>query len=290
MAQQQRNPIPGSQPISKQQPTNSMDSYQTASSTIPGEHRCFSKVGRCGKCCIWCSICSAVIAAILVPILICIVAPDVAQIILDQTEISLPNITQGACTSPSHAYLVNTALLKVPGIVIVPATLNSYTQEVWTTVCGDGDDQQGGWACGDNATEALVGKYLAPAMSVSGGANTRTFAVGMNVNSSTIVLNGVILPTFFYHHKVPFILKAKDMSISLLGLTIGGLHMNKEVTCTSVATLPGANLPNSACHPKDATHAPDSTGQFYEFSCVAGRRNLTMAEAATVQTTFMVSV
>merc|ERR1712054_388947 len=141
-----------------------------------------------------------------------VVAPTVAQFILDQTDIALPNMTQGGC-STLHAYVINTAAIKVPAPLIGSATLHSYTQEVYTTVCGEGDNQQGGWAC-DNATEALVGRYVQPEMTISQGSNTKDFAVRLDLNSSAIVFSGIIFPTFLNHHKARLILKAKDMSIS----------------------------------------------------------------------------
>jgi len=227
-----------------------------------------------------------VINAILWPIGLFVVAPALSQHILDQTEINLPNMTQGGCET-LHAYVINTAVMKIPGPMIGSSTLHAYTQEVYTTVCGEGDDQQGGWACGENATEALVGTYVMPEQSVNQGTNTKEFAVRLDLNSSDIVLNAIILPTFAYNRKARLILKAKDVSVTSMGLKMSGLHMHKELTCSRVATLPAYNLPNSACYPDDPTHKPYNTPAMYELSCVAGHQSLNTSVTLKSQTTML---
>lgn len=281
MAQQQqhRNPIPDGQPaVPNEQwnvPTN------TSEGMLTGERNCYSKRTKCQRCCIWCSVISTVIAAIVIPVVIFVVAPGITQSLLDQTVIALPNLTQGACPT-LHSYIINKASFKVPGPLLGSATIHSYTQEVYTTVCGEGDSQQGGWAC-DNATEALVGRYVQPEISVKQGENIVEFAVRIDLNSSTIVVNGLIFPTFGYGHKAPLILKAKDISITAMGLTMSGFHMHHEVTCSKVTALPAYTLPNSACYPDNATHVPFQAPQMYELSCVAGLRSLNMSASATRQ-------
>merc|ERR1712178_196781 len=260
-------------------PTNPSDPMLTH------QKGCCGKLSRRGKCCVFCSICSVVFAAIAVPIIIFVVAPTVAQTILDGTDIALPNMTQGGCSS-LHAYVINTAVIKVPAPLIGSATLHSYTQEVYTTVCGEGDDQEGGWHCGKNATEALVGTYVSPEMSLSQGTNTENFAVRLDLNSSTIVLNAIVLPTFAENHKVRLILKAKDVAISAMGFKFGGLHMHKEMTCSKGAILPSYDLPNSACYPEDLTHAPpDTAASMYELSCVAGDTGVSRSATAKTLST-----
>lgn len=236
------------------------------------QRSCWSKQSKCCKCCIGCSICSIITAAVLIPILICVVAPKVAQTILDNTVVSLPNTTLNAC-SGLRSWVENEAILDIPGPLIGSSTIHPYTQEIWTLVCGEGPNAKGGFAC-DNPTEALVGTYLAPEMSVSQGKNHKNFSVGMAVNSSNVVIIGLIYPAFFEKHKVPLILKARDITITVAGLSFHGLTMHNEVTCIGAKQLPAVDIPNYACYPDDANHT-QFNGEGYYLSCVAGHFNLT---------------
>jgi len=208
------------------------------------------------------------------------IGPHVAQSILDNTEIALPNLTQAACPQ-NYTWLFNSARIKVPGIgpIKLASTLEEYTQETWTTACVQGGFLASGATCGENATEYMMGSYKSPSMTVSPGDNYQNFTVTMNSNATTI-LSAWVLPLWLAGQKARLILKAKDIKVKVMGITFSGLTMRNEMVCTGVPGTPSITIPNRVCYPNDPKHERYET-QEYHAICEAGHGSLAPATTTT---------
>jgi len=256
----------------------------------------FSNMSPCNKCA-YCAIISFVVAAIMTPVGILVIAPKVAQNILDNTVISLSNTTLTPCNTP-NSLVTNHAILDVPSMGL-SSTLHPYTQSLYTTMC---PGSIGGWNCGSNATKVLLGTYESPELSLSSGKNTRVFGVGMrlhpyNSTGSNQVISGFILPMFvsgpsFDGERVRLILESTDMSISVLGVKLNGLTMQKVLTCTkggAFGTPAGGtnetDIANEVCHPDNLNFKPVDQNTGYTMVCVAGDSEPLIIPTTTPTTT-----
>jgi len=220
-----------------------------------------------------CFICSTIVAAVLIPVILCVVIPDIAQGTLDNTVIHLPKLTTLAC-STLHSHVSNEATFHVKGPLFGQiATLHPYNQRVYTTMCSE---DLGGYAC-NNASMAFVGSYVSPKMSIAEGVNNQSFTVRMDLESLATLFNGIVMPCFDGSgHKARMILDADDIAVTVLGYKITGLHMHQVVTCSGVRQSDDeVEVPNSACFPEDLDHKPADTSQSFELKCEAGEHDLT---------------
>jgi len=232
-----------------------------------------------GKCCVlWTVV--GVLVVVLVPISLFVIGPNVAQHILDSTVVALPNSTMNPCET-LESWIQNKAKIHVP--FFLPSTLLSYKQVLSTTTCGTGPDMQGGFAC-NNPNVSLLGSYVSPEMKLSGGDNTKSFQVRMDLHDSSTIISGFILPMFFYHAKARLTLTAEDVTISVLGIKMKGLKMRNELTCTGVQQQPAVNIPNSVCYPHEPNHTVYNTNGYY-MSCVSGALPLTQHTTTTKKMT-----
>jgi len=243
---------------------------------------CWSRLGKTSKICIGCSVCTVVIAAVLIPVGLLVIAPKLAQHILDTSVISLPNATMNPCNT-LEAWFQNQVgiTLSAP----LSSTLHAYTQSVSTTTCGSGSTLQGGYACADpNVT--LLGTYTAPAMELSNGVNNKEFGVRMDIENLNTILSGFMLPMFLPTHgnKARMILDAQDVAISVLGIKMTGLTMHKELTCTGEKIMDPVAIPNWVCYPKQPSHAGYTASGYY-MSCVSGDLSLTTSTTTITTTT-----
>jgi hypothetical protein len=250
----------------------------------------WEKMSTRSKLCIGCAVCSAAIFVVMVPIGVFVIGPFVAQKILDQTIIAVPNMTQAAC--PQHyTLLYNDVKIQVPsilGIHLPATTLESYTQETFTTACEKAGMIQSGADCGENATEYQMGNYTSPEMKVYSGVNHDNMAVVMNSSSATI-MSAWVLPLWLGGQKTRLILKAKDIKVKVLGIRFGGLTMRNELTCRGVAGQTSITIPSSTCYPNDPKkHQPYETNTYHAI-CEAGAHSLTATTATDVASTMMAS-
>jgi len=225
----------------------------------------------------------------MVPIGVFVIGPFVAQKILDQTIIAVPNMTQAACPQ-NYTWLFNDVKIKVPsilGIHLPATTLEPYTQETFTTACEKAGMIQSGAECGENATEYQMGYYTSPEMKVYSGENHHNMKVAMKSNSATI-LSAWVLPLWLKGQKTRLILKAKDIRVKVLGIRFGGLTMRNELTCRGVAGSTSITIPNSVCYPNDPKHEPYETNTYHAI-CEAGAHSLTATTATDVASTMMAS-
>lgn len=194
------------------------------------------------------------------------ITQTIAQKILDETEISLPNMTFGLCNN-EHLYAINDVEIKVggPPLFGIPITLQPYTQEIYTTVCDKEGELSGGWNCGDKAKLAKMGTYPSPEMHLHSGKNEKKFSVGMKLDSLEISTAGLIVPTFLEHKKAHLVLNAPDLALKFGLITITGLHM-KDVytTCTGVEIQDEMDVPAEVC-------GEPTRNQYYVMKCDGGK-------------------
>jgi len=211
----------------------------------------------------------------MIPVSLFVIGPHVAQHVLDQSVVSLPNLTQAACPSTpdgDYTWLINHVSVHVPGIgpVKVDSTILPYKQEVWTTACEKDGVYSPASACSD-PTEHQMGFYTSEEMTVSPGDNNRTFNVSMTSNF-TLITNAWVVPLFLSGGKTRLILKAKDVSVKVMGITFKGLHMENKMTCHGAANgapAPAVSIPNRVCYPKNLKEQSYSTMAFTAV-CTAG--------------------
>jgi len=285
-----------------------MDVAQTPLATGSGVQRSNTggmargKFGKLGSACILCGVCSVVTLAIMIPVSIFVIAPHVAQHLFDGTQISLRNMTQLACgggqVSANRTQLYNAVTLKVPGFgpIGLPTTILPFTQEVYTTGCIDPYSGQptgpitfgGSYACNDTA-EFRIGSYSSPQMSVvSGKTNFVNFSAVLDHNQTIaayVWTFGVAVNPF---RKARLLLRAKDVSVKVLGVTIKGLTLNNELTCTAVCPegdfgleCPSKPISNSVCYPDRPKHDPDSSPAMH-MVCEFGAHSLTGTPTTTI--------
>lgn len=200
--------------------------------------------------------------AVAIPVGIFVVGPHVAQSILDHTTVSLPNLTQSACDT-NYTWLFNHAKIQVPSIgpIKLSSTIESFTQEVWTTSCVKDGAITPGVQCGENATEQQMGYYTSPTITVSPGDNRVFMNVDMTSNN-LLILSAWVQPLWLLQQKARLILKAK-VNVKVLGITFSGLTMRNDMTCTGSPQQPTIAIPSSVCHPDDPTkHDPYTTTSF----------------------------
>jgi hypothetical protein len=247
-------------------------------------HGACSKIGQCGKCCVACSI-GALVGAAIVPIIIFVIAPRAAQHILDTTAVSL-NSTLSACDTleswiahGGDTLVQNSIALNLPGPL--SSTVHSYKQRLYTTTCGTGMDMQGGYAC-ENPNVTYLGSYTAPEMHLSNGRNLVSFSGRMHIPEPTTMLMAFVIPLFvpLHSNKARMILEAEDVTVTALGLKIGGLKMRSVLTCTGQLVLAPRDIPNSACYPNKPDHEPHTANGFY-MSCEFGALSLTPPTTTT---------
>lgn len=241
-------------------------------------------LGSGAKCCIVCGVVTVVVLAVMIPVGIFVIGPNVAQHVLDQSTVALPNLTQAACPA-NYTWLFNSAKINVPkiGPIAISSTIVSFKQEVWTTSCDKDGVTSPGALCGDNAIETQMGTYTSPEMTVSPGDNYNNFTVVMNSNSS-LILNAWVVPLWLTQEKTRLILKATDVSVKVMGLTFKGLTMRNELTCTGVVGSPSITIPDSVCYPNDPKQDPYQT-QEYTAICVAGALDIATTTTSKQATT-----
>lgn len=240
--------------------------------------------------CIFCGVFSAVTAAVMIPFSIFVVAPHVAQHILDGTAIALPNLTQLACaggpppsTSKNHTQLFNAVELKVPGFgpIKLGTTILPFTQEVYTTGCIDPMmGLTGGYAC-DNPTEYKIGSYASPLMQVNTDTTNFVNFSAVLSDNATVALNVWTLAFSLNPvRKARLILKAHDVSVKVMGVTMNGLTLHNELTCTAHCPAsawgldcPSKPISNSVCYPDDPEHQPDSSPALHVV-CESGAQSI----------------
>merc|ERR1712224_265916 len=175
--------------------------------------------------------------------------------IMYSTTISLTNSTMYPCKSP-HAMLVNNVHVNVPGPF--SADLKPYKTKLTTTMCVDGQGQKsGGWSCGDNASTAVIGSYLAPEMKLNAGDNQRQFTAKVDLDDPKALIPGFILPLFASMHKAELTIAAEDVdivaAIEILGVKVGikvaSLKLNNQLTCSMLQILPSEEIPAGVCGP-----------------------------------------
>lgn len=220
--------------------------------------------------------------AVFVPVAIFVFGPRVAQAALDNTVISLPNLTQAACPA-NYTWLFNTIKFEVPeSLLKISSTTEAYEQETWITACDKDGEIKPGAQCGKDAIEYQMGRYMSPAFTASPGVNIQNYTVVMKSNglNSSVVLSAWVVPLFVLGEKVKLVLKAKNMKVKTLGITFSGLTMRTALTCRKVGNAPVITLPNSVCFPDDPKHEPYTT-QEYWVACDAGFQD----DSATTTTT-----
>merc|ERR1712216_544316 len=168
----------------------------------------------------------------------------------------------------------NSVKINLPSIgpIKLSSSLESYTQETFTTACEIDGMLTPGALCGDNAIEYKMGHYNSPPMAVTPGDNYDDFNVVMTSNSATI-LSAWVIPLWISGQKTHLIIKAKDIKVKVLGITFSGLTMRNVMTCRGVTGSPSITVPNSVCYPDDPKHEPYET-QTYMAICEPGEQSL----------------
>jgi len=216
----------------------------------------------------------------MIPVGIFVIGPNVAQHVLDQSTVALPNLTQAACPE-NYTWLFNHAVINVPSIgpIAISSEIESFTQEVWTTSCEKGGLTTPGALCGTDAVESRMGTYASPDMTVTPGDNMKNFTVVMDSNAS-LILNAWVVPLWLSGEKTRLILTAKDVSVKVMGITFKGLTMRNELTCTGVAGAPSVTIPDTVCYPNDPSKEP-YTSQEFMASCVSGKLDIATTTITT---------
>merc|ERR1712083_143910 len=124
-----------------------------------------------------------------------------------------------------------------------------------------------------------------PDMTVSPGDNMENFVVTMDSNSS-LILNAWVVPLWLSSQKTRLILTAKDVSVKVMGITLKGLTMRNELTCTGVSALsaPMITVPDDVCYPNDPAQTPYSTQQ-YTAICESGIHDIAITTTTTIAPT-----
>jgi hypothetical protein len=243
--------------------------------------------------------------AIMVPVSIFVIAPKVAQHAMTNTVVSIPNLTQAAC-SANYSKLWNHAVLNVPAIgpISLTTTIMEYTQEVYTTTCWDHEmgGITGGCHC-DNPNLTKLGSYTSPEMTVEPGDNHKEFTVIMTSTPEDFMNIGpgwtfyLWFPMYLPAPVGNLILKASNVSVKVMGMTFKGLTMQQEVTCYNPTeynqtTYPEpipihfpetVSLPNSVCHPDDPKHSEDQSPKLTAV-CKPGKRQIHPCPTTTTTT------
>jgi len=234
-----------------------------------------------------------------IPIGYFVVAPKIGQHILDQTLVAVPNMTQASCVgqasgSADSAWIINDARITIPKLfglpIQLPTTIESYTQEVYTTACDTKEGMVGGWVCAGtpHENEVLMGTYTSPEMALHmGKENVKKFSPQHGLKANFTVLTAAwVNPVFFGSNpvqKARLILKATDVTVKVMGfLKIKGLSMRNEMTCTGAPMMTGfGNIPNDVCYPHRPHHTPDG-GPILLANCESGRHTITPPATTTV--------
>jgi hypothetical protein len=232
------------------------------------------------KCCGICCGITVVVLGIMIPVGIYVIAPKVAQHLLDTSEIEISNSTMLTCGSPV-AWLINTVSIKLDAPLPITSELHAFTQKLSTTTCNVDGQVAGGYACGENATVTALGNYTNPSMTLKNGKNHQAFEAAMElhlIDGFPAVVQGFVLPMQFGppplgngpHGRAVLILEG-EATVGVGPLKIPNLKMKKTLTCTGF-TFDMAlqhEIPNWVCHPGDDKHEPDSSS-VYGMSCVPG--------------------
>lgn len=171
-------------------------------------------------------------------------------------------------------WLFNSADINVPGLgpIALSSTIESYTQEVWTTSCDKDGAITPGAECGKAAKEHQMGSYTSPTMTVSPGDNHKNFTVVMDSNT-TLILNAWVVPLWVTQEKARLILKAQDVRVKVLGISFSGLTMRNDMTCTGAPGQPSINIPAFVCDP-DAPKAQPYATNAYRAICEVGAQDI----------------
>jgi len=237
--------------------------------------------------------------AVMIPVGLFVIGPHIAQHVLDNTVVALPNLTQSACPQ-NYTWLINHAAINMPPIGPVwgvAAALMPYTQEVWTTACKQKDGTYKPAAECSNPVEHMMGSYPSPQMIVSPGDNNHTFDVpmGSNADQLQMITSSWVVPLFLSKEKTRLILKAKDIKVKVMGFSFGGLTMRNEMTCMGNGVLgTSVDIPNRICYPGNSAKKPFSSPEFTAI-CTAGAdesidTTTTTAKAMTTTTKKVVEV
>lgn len=242
------------------------------------------------KFCMWFCGISLAVALLMPPIAIFVITPAIAQHIMYNTEISLPNTTTVPCKT-EHTWLMNTLKVDVPGIF--SASLKPYKTVISTSICGSESDPKVGTSCKDPKIVPMF-VYMAPVMDLQAGGNDLRFVVGTNLtgdNAKVILTQGFIIP-MYSGAKTELIIQSDDIDmvagLKVLGIQFGisvkSMKLKNKLTCSFVKPHPEIEIPDKYCHPskssQDTSSASSGTrvesgrrldsSEAFELSCVPG--------------------
>jgi hypothetical protein len=145
------------------------------------------------------------------------------------------------CSTP-FAQLTNDATIHLPGPF--SAKLKPYN----TTLSTDGVDPAG------RPVRINIGTSTFPSMSLKHGDNPVDFTTSVALVDPTSLLNNFILPMFVDGKTVKLYLDVPDLSLDVFGLfPVPKLRMHKVLSCRGANTTAPKDIPESICHPTDAT-------------------------------------
>lgn len=220
---------------------------------------------------------SLAIALVVPPIAVFVIAPALAQHIMYNTVISIPNTTTVPCGTP-HTWMMNTLKIDVPGIF--SASLKPYTTVISTTICGDESDPKLGTTCKDSKVVPMF-NYSAPPTDLQAGTNHVQQSVATNFigpNAKNIFLSAFTIPMFGDHVTTELIIESPhiDMVAGLkvlgikFGISVKALKLHNKLSCSAVAMHPSLEIPDAICQP-DKAHE-DAAGTFSEKQTISRRR------------------
>jgi len=215
------------------------------------------------KICICCCASTVVLLGVTIPVGLFVIAPMVAQHILDSSEFNLRNSTMRTCAS-LHAEGINTVSISNPGMF--STTVHPFQNKMIARGCNVSGEWKSEWSC-EKPESVELGYFTSPDMHLKPGANNVTFAVRINLHDATMLTNLFVVPLFFEDSNATMTIEGEGVSLTALGLSLNDLHMRKTMTCRKVEILPYAEIPDKFC--RDVTSKPQANSPHIE---TKGRR------------------
>jgi hypothetical protein len=190
-----------------------------------------SKVGW-GGCCLLCSAAVVAVVLVVVPIAVFVILPIVGQHMLDSTSIVFPTSVVMPCSNSSSVFF-NSALVNFAGSF--SSELQAHEATLSVSSLGMSSSEKGTGKCAAfNSTE--IGSYMSPEVRLVSGATRMEFTATMQLSNATLFKDLLIAPMFTDDCQVMLSVNARDVTMVVFGVKLGGLKIKSQMFCSPQTT------------------------------------------------------
>jgi hypothetical protein len=224
-------------------------------------------MSRNAKICLLALAIVGVLLLVMIPVTIFVIAPRMAQGILDDSTMNITNSTLLPCFNATYEGIIAIEIkAKMPfGARLEPArtTLNYFSPN-----------------------ETLLASYTSPSASVQNGDNHIHQDVRMEFASADGALNFLLL--LFGHQPAGLRIRMESVDIKMFGVTLKGLSLKKDVHCRGLGNI---QIESARGSPNICGGAPQSGLTGFMMACDPELPTTTKAPAAqTTAALFALSV